>query len=361
MVARKLNITVLYEAQPQPKKAIVKESGKDEVYQQISEGLQKLGYSVKLLGADRDISSLITKLQKDESDLIFNVCEGIDGNNRFEPAIAALLDLLGKAYTGSNSTGLILGQDKALSKKLYAFHGLNYPKFSTIEAGQVEWADNLKFPLFVKPLGEDASVGIDGKAIVRNIKELMERISFIHTEIGSAALIEEFIDGREIYVGVLGNEKPEALPIVEWDFSQLPKGVPHIATEEAKWNEDSEAFKAPERIVDDIPEPIYSEIQKAAVVAFKALKLRDYARIDMRLRSPAKDTIEKGSHRNKRADAEEKKDLKDWAFFLIEVNPNCLLDKKAELALSAKHKGLGYPQLLDQIVKSALKRYNVII
>src|SRR5262245_65663770 len=120
-----------------------------------------------------------------------------------------------------------------------------------------------------------ASIGIDKKAIFRDGKELMDRISFIHTEIKSPVLIEEFIQGREIYVGVLGNDKPEALPIVEWDFSKLKDG-PKIATAEAKWNKESKAYQAPEIFPEDIPEPVYKKIQQTAVDARRALKILDY-------------------------------------------------------------------------------------
>lgn len=162
-----------------------------------------------------------------------------------------------------------------------------------------------------------------------------KRISYIHTELATPALIEEYIEGREIYVAVLGNDKPEALPIIEWDFSRVPDGTPKIASTEAKWEENSKAFKhAKEIFPEDIPELVYKEIQEAAINAFRSLKLRDYGRVDMRLR----------------------KARNAWQFYIIEVNPNPHLEIEAELAMAAKKYGLDYPDLIEKIIELALER-----
>jgi len=201
----------------------------------------------------------------------------------------------------------------------------------------------LQFPLFVKPSNTDSSVGIDEGALVRNVKQLMERISYIHTEVNAPVLIEEFIDGREMFVGVLANETTfEPLPIVEWDFSKVKTG-PKFATRKAKWDAQSEAYKAPEVFPSDIPDQVYEAIQTAAVDACRALHLLDYGRVDMRVRR------KRNSHPSAAAP-------EDWEFFVIEVNPNPYLEERSELAMAARKRGIEFADLIERIVHSAIKR-----
>ena len=161
-------------------------------------------------------------------------------------------------------------------------------------------------------------------------------------------MIEEYIEGRELYIGVLGNDKPEALPILEWDFSKMPKGTPRIASSEAKWDEESAYKDAPEVFPADIPEPVYTKIQETAIQAFKSLKLRDYGRVDMRLRHVVKDTDTKST--------EQEANFDNWEFYVIEVNPNPYLDKKSELAMAARKHELNYPDLIEKIIELAMER-----
>jgi len=349
MALEKTKITVLYDSADATLKPPIVDGKRDKpvlVHEQIADVLTKRGHHVTLLPAEPKARALSAQLEKDQSDVIFNVCESLNWESQHEKHVAALLELLGKPFTGSTALGLSLAKDKGLAKKLFAFPGLPYPKFSVMEAGKVQWSENLQFPLFVKPLSEDASIGIDAKAIVHNIKELLERISYIHTEFRSAALIEEYIDGREIYVAVLGNEKPVALPIVEWDFSKLSPDQPRIATSEAKWDEESDAFKAPEIFPTDIPPSVCKKIQDTAISAYQALQLRGYGRVDMRLKSPPKN--ENGAQTTPEHEGA------GWEFYIIEANPNPYLDKKAEVALAAQKHGLKYPQLIEYIVELAL-------
>ncbi len=337
-----MKITVLYDAIEDQQKADAEAQGEKLplVYESVSETLEQLGHKVKLLAASARIRDLVAKIAGDQSDLIFNICESLAGVSHHEQHAAALLELMGKRFTGSPAIGLALAQDKALSKKLFSFHSVPYPKFSIMDAGQVEWADNIDFPLFVKPLNQDASIGIDSNSIVNDVKELMERISFITTEFRTPALVEQYIEGREIYVGVLGNEKPEVLPILEWDFSKLPDGEAKIASSEAKWDKRSAGYKAPERFPDDIPEETLERIREAVVSAYQTLKLRDYARIDLRL-----------------VEAKGKAKSRDsWEFYVIEANPNPHLDPKGELSLASRKQGLTYSELIDRIVQDAVKR-----
>src|SRR5262249_37589424 len=148
---------------------------------------------------------------------------------------AAFYDLVGLPYTGSGPQGLAMAMDKVLTKKVLAFHGIRSPQFATVYRGRVDWAHEIEFPVIVKPATEDGSIGIGFSALAGSIKELMERIDQLHAEFDHPVLIEQYIDGREIYMGVLGNGKLEALPPVELDLSHLPKGTPRIAGTEVKW------------------------------------------------------------------------------------------------------------------------------
>jgi len=346
MPDRSLQITIVYDVTEEEDKAEAQADGEKItlVAEQVEKVLNELGHKVNKLVAKPNIRDLAGRIANDNSELIFNLCESLGGVSQHEQHVAGLLEVMGKRFTGASAMGLTLSQDKAVSKKLFYFHGLPYPKFSTMDAGLVEWADDLRFPLFVKPQNEDASIGIDSKAIVRNVKELMERISYIQSEFKSPALIEEFIEGREIYIGVLGNHPPEPLPIVEWDFSKMPAHIPRIASSDAKWDEQSAYKDAPEIFPKDIPEVVYTRLHEAAIQAYKALKLRDYGRVDVRLR--------KSENKNRRNESS----IDGWEFFLIEVNPNPYLEPEAEFAMAAKQHGLEYPELIQRIIDSAMNR-----
>ena len=341
-----MNITILYDVTEDTDKAEAEAEGEivTLVCEQVQETLIQLGHDVKRIAARPNLRDLVGRIANDDADLIFNLCESLGGVSQHEQHVAALLEVMGKRFTGAGALGLTLAQDKALSKKIFSFHGLPYPKFSTIDAGEVEWSDDLKFPLFVKPQNEDASIGIDSKALVQNVKELMERISYIQTEFKSPALIEEYIEGREIYIGVLDNEPPVALPILEWDFSKVPAGVPKIASSEAKWDDQSAYKDAPEIFPQDIPEEVYAKLQEAAVTAFKVLRLQDYGRVDMRVRHASD------------ANSKNVSSMEGWEYYLIEVNPNPYLEPSAEYSMAAQKHGLSYPELIQRIVDSAMKK-----
>lgn len=351
----KLKITILFDATDQDDKIEAEAEGQKItlVSEQVKEILVSLGHEVRFLAARPDVRQLAASLTKDDSDLIFNLCESFRGVSQHEQHVAALLEVMGKRFTGAGAIGLTLAQDKSLSKKLFYFHGLPYPKFSTMNAGEVEWSDDLNFPLFVKPLNEDSSIGIDSNAVVQNVKELMERISYIQTEFKAPALIEEYIEGREIYVGVLGNEP---LPLLEWDFSKVPEGHPKFASSEAKWDEDSVYNDAPQIFPNDIPEAVYNRIQEAAASAFKALKLRDYGRVDLRLRRSEQAAVEKSKKERVPGKDAPIVTIEGWEFYIIEANPNPYLDRKAEFAIAGRKHGLKYPQLIEKIVELAMER-----
>jgi D-alanine-D-alanine ligase len=314
------------------------EPPEDPVLGQIEGALRAVGHEPRRIVIDSSIHPVVETLTADRPDLVFNLAESFAGKSALESNIAALLNLLDLRYTGSSPAGLLVAGDKTLSKKVLAFHGIKTPEFATVYRGAVDWAGEVQFPLIVKPPQEDASLGITQKSIVRDVRELLEKIGELQTEYQSPALAEQFIEGREFYVGVLGNANVRALPVIEMDFSKYPTDRPRIASWAAKWGDEGDEkgaeFEGTESIFpDDLPDDLRDRIQKAAVDAFNALRLRDYARVDMRV-----------------TDAGE--------VFVIEVNPNCYLEAKSEFARAAERDGLSYDALIAQIVELASARYS---
>jgi D-alanine-D-alanine ligase len=335
----KLRIGVLYdywwdEDETREEGARPRKKSPDEDVQEVYEALKKAGHSPVFLRVDGTRESLL-ELAKSESDLIFNLVESFAGDDRQDTNVAAVIELLGRRFTGSGANGLYLAQDKALAKKIFTFHGIHTPYFTTVYRGRTEHSHDIEFPVIVKPAREDGSIGIHFGAVCGSIKELMERIDYIHAEFDTPALIEEFIEGRELYVGVLGNGKPEALPVIELDLSKLPEGTPKIAGAEVKWEEDTEAYKKTKPFFpDDLDEATVTKLQETAVQAYQALQLRDYGRIDFRLD-------------------------KDGQPHVLEVNPNPYLSTTAEFAMAAKKSGRTYAGLIGEIVEMAMARYGV--
>jgi D-alanine-D-alanine ligase len=300
--------------------------------EEIFEALAKLGHEPFYQVVDGQAASL-NSLAKCSADLIFNLTESYAGDDTKDMNIAAYLDLLDRPFTGSGPRGLHLAQDKALAKKIFHFHGIHTPFFAISYKGKLDHSHDIEFPLIVKPSSEDGSIGIDSGSVVNSVKELMERIHYIHEHFDSPALIEEYIEGREIYAAVLGNERAEALPLVELDLSNLPEGHPRIAGTEVKWEKDSEAYRRTKsQVAKGLDEDTTTHLQQTALAAYQALELCDYGRIDMRL-------------------------TKDAKIYVIEANPNPWLASAAEFAIAARESGRSYPDLVREIVDLALARF----
>jgi len=338
----KLKITVLYESwgeeeetAPEPEKEKKKRGAnkrrkKREKHdrEEIFEALEKLGHEPTYMVLDGEDKSL-TALSKHETDLFFNLVESYAGDDTMEMHVAAYLDLLGRPYTGAGPQGLYLAQDKGVAKKLFQFYGIRTPYFATCYQGKLDHSQDISFPLIVKPISEDGSLGIDKGSVVGSVKELMERIHYVQEEFNSPALIEEYIEGREIYAGVLGNQNPEVLPLVELDLSKLPEGMPKVAGMEVKWEKDSEAYKVTKSApVEDLDEDTQELLSATALNAYRVLKLRDYGRIDMRL-------TDKGE------------------VYLIEANPNPWLSSNSEFFMAAKKSGRSYADMIAEIIQFA--------
>ena len=333
----KLRIGVLYdywwdEDEEQVEGERPKKKSPEEDVQEVYEALKKNGHNPVYVRLDGTRESLI-ELARSQTDLLFNLVESFGGDDSQDTNIAGYLELLGRRFTGAGSSGLYLAQDKTLAKKIFTFHGIHTPYFTTVYRGRIEHSHDIQFPVIVKPAREDGSIGIQFGAVCSSIKELMERIDYIHAEFDSPALIEEYIEGRELYVGVVGNEKPQALPVVELDLSKLPEGTPKIAGSEVKWEEDTQAYKSTKPFFpEDLDDTLLTKLQETAVQAFTALQLRDYGRIDFRL-------------------------AVDGTIHVLEVNPNPYLLSSAELAMAAKKSGRKYEALIAEIVDSAMGRY----
>ena len=346
MSTTKLKVAVLYDmwedeeppAEPPPektssgKKVRRKKKREKADREEIFDALGKLGHEPFYQVLDGAEKSLVA-LAKFDGDLVFNLTESYAGDDTKDMNIAAYLDLIGCQYTGAGPHAMYLAQDKALAKKIFAFHGIKTPYFATSYRGKLDHSHDISFPLIVKPTSEDGSIGIDASSVVESVKELMEKIHYIHEEFDSPALIEEYIEGREIYAAVLGNESPEALPLVELDLSKLPEGTPKIAGKEVKWEKDTEHYRVTKSApAEDLDENTVKRLSDTALSAYQALKLRDYGRIDMRL-------------------------TKKGEVFVIEANPNPWLATTAEFAMAAKKAGRSYTQLIAEIVDLARARY----
>ena len=335
----KLKVAVLYDAwgeEETPDSEKAAEPGRKrkekEDREEIFDALTKLEHEPSYYILDGRPQSL-HGLAKCGADLVFNLTESYAGDDTKEMNVAAYMDLIGLPYTGAGPHAHFLAQDKATAKKMFHFHDIRTPYFATAYRGNIDHAHDVKFPLIVKPQLEDGSIGIDAEAVVNSVKELMERVEYVQNEFDSPALIEEYIEGREIYAAILGSyEKTEVLPLVELDLSQLPEGTPRIASRDVKFERHTKAYKVTKsNIAEDLDEKTTQKLADTAVAAYRAVKLRDYGRIDMRL-------------------------TPEGEVYVIEANPNPWLSSKHEFAMAAKKSGRSYTQLISDILDLALER-----
>jgi D-alanine-D-alanine ligase len=258
--------------------------------------------------------------------------EMFDDNLLGDVAVAGLLELAGVPFTGSGPKGLALCQDKALAKKLFAYDGVPSPRFAVFAPGAPIITDGLRMPLIVKPLRCDASIGVDeSRSLVHDAVGLARRVHEIHDEVHDTALAEEYVDGRELYVSVLGNDPPRALPIIEIDFSGLPAGAPHVLGVRAKFEVGSPEYRGTHPVIARLPAVLEARVTAMALAAYRALGVRDYGRVDLRV--------------TRGGDA-----------YVLEVNGSCYLEEKSELALAARAAGLDYTALVNRIAALAVER-----
>lgn len=319
-----MNVVVLHDA--------AGDGAVDEVVDEVCAAVRSLGHEARTFAFDEDVVGVATFLRDQAPDLVFNLTESFAGKSALDSGMASLLNLLHLRYTGSSHSGLLLAGDKVLAKRILSFHGIRTPEFAAMHRGALEHAEELQFPVIVKPPQEDASIGITETSVARDLNELLACMDGIQRRHPGPILVERFIEGREFYVGVLGNEDAAALPPAELDMSAFPDGVPKMATWSAKWEGDDEATTGRIVFPDDLEPDVVDRMRQAAVAAFRALRLRDYARVDMRL-------DESGEP------------------FVLEVNPNCYLARGEVFAEAAERTGLTYEALIGRILELAASRY----
>lgn len=307
----------------------------DVAIEQVAKALDSSGHKTSILTVRHDVTEMVNTFKKRKPNLVFNLVESFgDDILGGQMGVAGLLDLMELPYTGGGPGEIYLQEDKALAKKLLAFESIPYPDFATFApSAEFETGGNLRMPLFVKPLRMDASIGIDERSLVRNTQALMERVLYIHKTFGDAALAEEYIEGREFYVGVLGNQELTAFPPIEMDFSGMQEGSVRIMDKQAKFDETSHRFQGTKAVVANLEPELKARLQKVSLNAYRALRVRDYGRIDLRLT----DTGE---------------------IYVIEVNANCYLEQNSEFSLAGAAMGFDYPKLINGIAELALERWK---
>jgi D-alanine-D-alanine ligase len=307
----------------------------DVVVEQVATALEAAGHKTSLLTISHDVTELVNGLKKPKPDLVFNLVESFgDDILGGSMAVAGVLDLLQLPYTGGGPGEIFLQEDKALSKKLLAFEQIPYPDFATFTPNaDFETGGNLRMPMFVKPLRMEASIGIDERSLVRNTQQLMERVLYIHKPFGDAALAEEYIEGREFYVGVVGNQELVALPPLEMDFSGLKDGSLPVMDNKAKFDETSDRYHGTTVVLPNLEPELRARLQKVSLEAYRALRVRDYGRIDLRLTQTGE-------------------------IFVIEVNANCYLEQHSEFARAAEAHGLEHSALVQRIAELAMERWK---
>ncbi len=295
--------------------------------------LRQSGHEVRPLGVLDELAPIRDTIDEWKPDIVFNLLEEFQGESLYAQNVVSLLELLRVPYTGCNPRGMMLARGKDLSKKLLKYHRVPVPQFAVFPIGRkVVRPKTLAFPLIVKSVNEDASLGISQASVVETDEKLADRVRFVHERIGTAAIAEEYIDGREIYVGVLGNDRYNVLPIWEVEFSQLSAGQRPIATEQAKHNPEYQERRGVVQGPAEGLEPLVeTRIRTLVKRICQTLELDGYARVDFRLTD-------------------------DGVPFFIEANPNPEIARSEEFAQAALHDGVEYPDLLNRILSLGLRR-----
>ena len=294
--------------------------------------LRKLGHDVKPLGVKSDLGVLRTAIEDWSPHIAFNLLEEFDGVAVYDQNVVSYLELLHMPYTGCNPRGLMLARDKVLSKKLFSFHRIPFPDFMVVPQGRtVKRPAWLSFPLIVKSVTEEGSHGISQASIVQDDDKLKERVEFMHTHVGTGALVERYIEGREFYVGVMGNGHVHVLPVWELMMDRLPEDARRIATERVKWNRTYQAkYGIRSEEARNLPDGKAEKIQHLAKRVYRALGLSGYARIDVRM-DAAGDV------------------------YVLEANPNPQIAHDEDFSDSAEKDGYPYTDLLQELLNIGLR------
>jgi D-alanine-D-alanine ligase len=295
--------------------------------------LRRAGHEVRALGVQHELSPIREAVETWQPHVVFNLLEEFHGETTYDQNVASYLELLRVPYTGCNPRGLIVARGKALAKKLVAFHRIRTPAFAVFPRGRkVKRPPRLAFPLIVKSLNEHASVGIAQASVVDSDEKLVERVTFVHERLGTDALVEQYIEGRELYVGVLGNDRLTVLPVWELSFGAMTESATPIATARVKHDlEYQEKWGITEGVAENLPPAVSAAIEGICKRIYRTLELDGYARLDFRL-SPAGE------------------------LYFLEANPNPEIAEREEFARAATHAGIDYADLLQRILRLGIQR-----
>jgi D-alanine-D-alanine ligase len=293
----------------------------------VRDAIESLGHDVFSIGVSDDLSTIRGGIDAHKPDIAFNLLEEFAGISHFDQHVVSYLELRKQPYTGCNPRGLTLARDKALTKKILAYHGLKVPEFATFPMGRTtRRPQTLAFPLIVKSLTEEGSVGISSASIVHADDKLKERVDFIHRATNSPAVAEQFVEGREIYVGVMGNNRITTLPAWEFIMTKKDDDIPLIATDRAKWDPKYQLLVGLKTGPAELSKKMEAKLAQLSKRIYRLLGMSGYARLDYRVRE-------------------------DGEAYLLEANPNPQIAKDEDFALSAKHMGMEYPELIQHLMR----------
>jgi D-alanine-D-alanine ligase len=289
--------------------------------------LKKSGHEVRCLGISDSVEELRSVITEWKPEMVFNLLEEFDGIVTYDQHVVAFLELLRQPYTGCNPRGLLLSRDKPLCKQLLSYHRISSPQFAVFRRGiKLRLPRKIKYPLFVKSTTEDASLGISQASIVTDKAQLKQRIQFVHDQVQTDALVEEYIEGRELYVGVMGNDRLTRLPVWEMKFGSLPETSAGIATRRVKWDKKYQKKHGIDtHEAKDLPPAVVARLDKLSRRVYRSLGLSGCARIDYRMNA-------------------------EGQIYVIEANPNPNLAADEDFAQSAKAADVSYPELLEKLL-----------
>jgi D-alanine-D-alanine ligase len=333
-MSRKLKITALVDEgevpADDPDFSRPVESARTEYH--VIGALRELGHSVSVVGAGEDINTMVKTLTSDKPDLVFNLTEHIGGDRRHDKNIAALLEMIQIPFTGTGVSGLLLTRDKRLCKRLLSSHRIRVPGFASLPLSRtIRISKKLRYPLIVKPALEDSSEGISKASVVANEDELKERVEFVRSRWRQPVIAEEYIQGRELYVAVLGNSRLVVLPVRECIFNLEASRGPYLATHRVKFNQEYRKKWGIEFGFAELETSTLKRIEHVCKKVYRILQIRDYGRIDLRL-------------------------AEDNQVVILEANANPDLAYGEEVAESAEKAGIPYMKFIDRILKTALHR-----
>ncbi len=294
--------------------------------------LREMGHEVKPVGVRDELDVIRNAVDEFKPHIAFNLLEEFNGFGGFDQNVVSYLELMGVPYTGCNPRGLVLTRDKGWSKKILTYHGILCPELSVFPLGRsVRWSNEIPFPVIVKSISEEASLGISQASIVEDTEKLEERVKFIHESIGSSAIVEQFIKGRELYVGVLGNQRLQVFPVWELILKNLPDDVHQVATQRVKWSvKYQKKYGITSQAAQGLSKPMTNKIQRLAKKAYRILGLNGYARLDFRL-------DEEGN------------------LYFLEANPNAQIAFGEDLTESAESAGLSYEGFLQKVLNLGIR------